>query len=376
MRITLARADLDRALDRVASVVERRTTIPVLANIKLDAQIGTLAITATDLDIQARALVTQCEIEDGGTAITAPAAQLRDIVKKLPANAQVTLAWDGDDAPQIRIQSGRSRFTLQALPAADFPELSAAEPSHRFTLAADKLREIIARVRTAISTEETRYYLNGVFLHTIDGADGPMLRAVATDGHKMARYEMIAPAGADGLPGVIVPRKTIDEIAKMVDKGDDPVAIEVSAVRIRLARGDATIDSKLIDGAFPDYQRVIPAAGDKLAVLDSDALAAAVDRVSTIASERGHAVKFSFGGETGLSLSCRSADHGDASDEIEADYAGPSIDIGFNAKYVGELLAAMDGDQAQIRMSEPGAPTIWRASETAPTLYVLMPMRV
>jgi DNA polymerase-3 subunit beta len=275
----------------------------------------------------------------------------------------------------MQIRSGRSRFMLQALPEGDFPDLAAGDLPHRFALPAGDLKRLIDKTQFAISTEETRYYLNGIFFHTLDAGNGPVLRAVATDGHRLARVEMPAPQGAQGMPGVIVPRKAVAEIQKLVENGEEAIDIELSSAKVRLTFGGVVLTSKLIDGTFPDYQRVIPQGNDKQLVVERADFAKAVDRVSTISSERGRAVKLALN-EGRLTLSVNNPDSGSATEEIEVDYDAPALDIGFNARYLLDITSQLDGDTALFKLADPGSPTLIQDRDGAPALYVLMPMRV
>ena len=291
MRVTVERAALLKALGHVHRVVERRNTIPILSNVLLRGEDGSLRLKATDLDIEVTETIPADISEAGST--TVPAYMIYDIVRKLPDGAQVSLEMTGDTG-QMQIRSGRSRFMLQALPESDFPDLAAGELPHRFTLSATDLKRLIEKTQFAISTEETRYYLNGIYLHTIDVAGTTMLRAVATDGHRLARVELPAPTGSDGMPGVIIPRKAVAEIVKLVEDGSESVVIELSPAKVRLTFDGVILTSKLIDGTFPDYQRVIPVGNDKMLTVERGDFAKAVDRVSTISSERGRAVKLAL----------------------------------------------------------------------------------
>ena len=226
-------------------------------------------------------------------ATTVAAHVIYDIVRKLPEGAQASLEIGGETG-QLLLRSGRSRFYLQALPATDFPDLTSGEFSHRFTLPAVELKRLIENTQFAISTEETRYYLNGIFLHTLDVGGTAMLRAVATDGHRLARVETPAPQGAVGMPGVIAPRKAVNEVLKLLDDPTQDVQIEISTAKVRFQFGDVVLTTKLIDGTFPDYQRVIPTANDKRLVVDKEPFERAVDRVSTLSSERGRAIKLAI----------------------------------------------------------------------------------
>ncbi len=372
MKVTIERAALLRALGHVHRVVERRTTIPILANVLLDARDGTLLLKATDLELEMTEKA-QAEVGQAG-ATTLPAHTLYDIVRKLPEGAQTSLETTGEQG-QLTLRSGRSRFNLQTLPESDFPDVTSGDFSHRFTLTAADLKRLIEKTQFAISTEETRYYLNGIFIHVAEVEGRPMLRAVATDGHRLARLEVPAPAGSEGMPGVIVPKKAVLEIQRLIEDAAAEVAVELSVNKMRFAFGDALLTTKLIDGTFPDYGRVIPAGNDKRLIVEREAFAKAVDRVSTISSERGRAVKLALS-EGRLVLSVTNPDQGSAVEEIEADYDGPPLDIGFNAKYLLDISNQLDSDTALFRLADPGSPTLVQDRDGASALYVLMPMRV
>src|ERR1700732_4952410 len=292
MKITVERSELLKSLGHVHRVVERRNTIPILANVLLRADRSKLSLKATDLDVEVTDTIA-AEVGPGGST-TVPAHMFFDIVRKLPEGAQIVLESSGDRAA-LAIRAGRSRFTLQTLPESDFPDLAPGEMSHKFTLKAADLKRLIDKTQFAISTEETRYYLNGIYLHAAGAAKEQMLRAVATDGHRLAQMQLELPKGAAGMPGIIVPRKTVSEVLRLMEDNEAEVAIELSSGKIRFTVGDARLTSKLIDGTFPDYARVIPLANDKELVVDKKEFEAAVDRVSTVSSERGRAVKLSDG---------------------------------------------------------------------------------
>jgi DNA polymerase III subunit beta len=372
MKVTLERAALLKSLSHVHRVVERRNTIPILSNVLLKADKGTLELKATDLDIEI-VEASPAEVGSGG-ATTVPAHTLYDIVRKLPEGAQVSLEGGGE-ATQLTVRSGRSRFALQTLPPSDFPDLAAGEFPHRFELKAAELRRLIEKTQFAISTEETRYYLNGIYLHTLDVEGETRIRAVATDGHRLARVELAAPEGSGGMPGVILPRKTVGEILKLLEDAEATVSVELSQAKVRFTLGPVVLTSKLIDGTFPDYARVIPANNDKRLTVERGDFAAAVDRVSTISSERGRAVKLSLG-DGRLVLTVTNPDSGTATEEIEVDYAAEPLDIGFNSRYLLDIAAQLEGDTALLRLADPGSPTLVQDRDGAQALYVLMPMRV
>ena len=372
MKVTLERSALLKALGHVHRVVERRTTIPILSNVLLNANGRTLGLKATDLDIEVTESIPADVAQAGAT--TLPAHTLYDIIRKLPEGAQVSLETTGENG-QLLMRSGRSRFNLQSLPESDFPDLASGELANRFTLASADLRKLIAKTQFAISTEETRYYLNGIFLHTLEVDGHTMLRAVATDGHRLARVEIPAPAGAAGMPGIIVPRKTVTEIQKLVEDIDAEVAIELSTTKIRFTFGDVVLTSKLIDGTFPDYARVIPTGNDKRLIVECGPFKAAVDRVSTISTERGRAVKLALA-DGKLTLSVTNPDSGSAVEELEVDYDAAPLDIGFNARYLLDITQELDSDTALFKLADPGSPTVIQDRDGAAALYVLMPMRV
>lgn len=372
MKLTIERATLLKSLAHVQGVVERRNTIPILANIKLDAGNDSLSLNATDMDLGIAESVT-AEVLTPGTT-TAPAHTFHDIVRKLPEGAQVEVQVEGE-RDQLTIRAGRSRFSLACRPAEDFPVMAGGEEGHTFALPAAELRALVDRTRFAISTEETRYYLNGIYLHAADQGGTPVLRAVATDGHRLARVEVPLPEGAEGMPGVIIPRKTVNELRKLVEDLDDAVAVTLSETRIRFAFSGAELTSKLIDGTFPEYQRVIPAGNDRIMVVDRKTLAEAADRVSTISSEKSRAVKLTI--EKGrLVLSATSPDQGSAVEELEAEFEAAPLEIGFNSRYMLDILGQVEGDGVRFELADSGSPTLVRDAADMGAIYVLMPMRV
>jgi DNA polymerase-3 subunit beta len=370
MKATIERATLLKGLGHVHSVVERRNTIPILSNVLIEAsEEGGIRLMATDLDLQINETV-EANIEDPG-ATTVPAHTLFDIVRKLPEGSQVELiAAEG----RMQVNGGRARFTLSTLPRDDFPVIAEGELPTRFELPAATLRQIIDKTRFAISTEETRYYLNGIYLHVSDEAQ-PVLKAAATDGHRLARVTVPRPEGAQGMPGVIIPRKCVAELRKLLDEVDGTVQVSLSDSKIRFGLGNAVLTSKLIDGTFPDYSRVIPTANDKLLRIDPRSFGEGVDRVSTIASERTRAVKMALDRDR-VTLSVTSPENGTAAEEVPAEYGSDAFEIGFNARYLMDILDQIEGDTVEVHLADAAAPTLLRENDKAPALYVLMPMRV
>lgn len=365
-KATVNRDAFLKCVGRVYRVIARRNTIPILDNVLIRPEAGRLMLRATDLDIQ---IVSSVEAKtEAGPGITVPAHTLHDIVRKLPDGSEVTIEAKSDAS--VIVKAGRSRFTLQTLPETDFPELAAGELAHRFDIAAADFKRLIDRTQFAISTEEARYYLNGIYLHVEEGK----LRGVATDGHRLALLDLAAPAGAEEIPGVIVPRKTVGEVQRLLD-GAQTVTIELSEGKIRFTAGEVVLTSKLIDGTFPDYRRVIPQSNDKVLGVVRAGLAEAVDRVSTVASEKGRAIKLTLS-HGKLDLSVTSPDNGSAAEELEVGYDAEPMEIGFNARYLLDILSQIEGDEAVIRLDTPGSPTIIESKGGNGAHFVLMPMRV
>ncbi len=374
MKLAFERAALLKSLAHVQSVVERRTTIPILSNVKLEAADNGISLTATDMDLS---VVDQTEAEvirPGST--TAAAHTLYDVVRKLPDGSHIELE-QSEQGAELSLRSGRTTFDLPCLPAADFPAMTDEGLEHSFSLPVSDLIRLIDRTRFAISTEETRYYLNGIFLHAIEEGAASCLRSVATDGHRLARVEVGLPEGAAGMPGVIVPRKTVNELRKLIEELEQDALVEValSSARIRFKVGSAMLRSRLIDGTFPDYERVIPSDNDKLMVMPTAELAQSVDRVATISTDKSRAIKLAMAPGK-LTLTAISPDAGRAADEVDVDYQSDTMEIGFNARYILDITGQIEGNDIELALADAGAPTLLRDPKDSSTLYVLMPMRV
>lgn len=352
MTLTIERSALVAALTQASKAVETRNTFPILANVLLSSQDGQLHLRATDLDIE---ITTSAPCTGDLPTTTAPARTLLDIAKKTAPGSEITLAVEGE---HLVVKSGRSRFKVATIDPEAFPELK--QPAYTTGITLD-FSALVAPVTFAMSNEETRFYLNGVFLHTSNGR----LRAVATDGHRLAAVfgpELELPAG------IIVPRKTVG----LIPEGQ--VTVDIGEGRIRFVQGDTTIVSKLVEGAFPDYERVIPKENDKLVTLENKALLTAVGRVGVFASERaGKAVRLEVApGQVVLSVT---GEDGQADDEITADYDGEPFEIGYNARYLAELVGAVEGDKVTFEIRDGGSPA--RITGGNPDWCgVLMPMRV
>jgi len=372
MKIVTERSALLKAIAHVQSVVEKRGTIPILANIKLEAANNQLCLTATDMDI---AIVEYAPATIGEAGNTTVSAQMfYEIVKKLQEGSQVELI-KAADATKLVIKSGTSKFSLATLPVDEFPVMTAGDFSHSFTITASECKALIDKTSFAVANDGNRYYLGGIYLHAADNQGMGVLRTVATDGHRLARVEVALPAGAAGMTGALIPRKTIGEIRRLSEEGATHVEISVSENKIKIVFGTAILISKLVDATYPDYERVIPTANDKIMEVDVNAFKKAVERVSIVSAEKTRGIQLSFV-QGKLTLSADSQEFGAATEEVEINYAAEQIDIGFNSRYLLELLAQIEGETVQFIFADGSSPALVRDTADVGSLYVLMPMRV
>jgi DNA polymerase-3 subunit beta len=372
MKISIERATLLKALAQAQSVVERRNTIPILANVLIEAEGNQVSLRATDLDIEVIDKAPAMVERAGATTVSA--VMLHEIVRKLPDGSLVSLTEDAATG-RLTISAGRSTFSLATLPREDFPVMASSEYSTNFSAPAPVLRRLFDKAKFAISTEETRYYLNGVYMHVAKGEAGQTLRCVATDGHRLAQIDAALPEGAAGMPGVIVPRKTVGELRKLLDDDDAKIAVSVSETKVRFATPTIQLTSKVIDGTFPDYTRVIPISNSRKLEVDAAEFAKAVDRVATVSSERSRAVKLTLD-EDRLILSVNAPDSGAAEEELAVAYGDEHLEIGFNAKYLLEIAGQVDRENAVFLFNSSGDPTLMREGNDMTAIYVVMPMRV
>jgi len=371
MKFSIDRAALLRAVNHVQGVVEKRNTVPILSNVLMKAEDGVLALAATDMDLEMNEAVA-AQIEQPG-ATTVPAHMLHDIVRKLADDASVSFEL-APDGYSMMVKSGRSNFKLSCLPVADFPEIGAGDLPSEFSISSSDLRALIDRTKFAMSTEETRYYLNGIYLHAVENEGVTLLRAVATDGHRLSRYEMPCPAGAENIPGIIVPRKAVLEIRKLIEEAADTIQINISESKIRFTFDHIVMTSKLIDGTFPDYDRVIPKGNDKVVELDPKVFTSAIDRVSTISDGKTRAVKIAMNGKV-MTLSASTPEAGSATEEVEIS-SDANMEIGFNARYLLDITSQIEGPGCRITLADSASPTIIQDNSDPSALYVLMPLRV
>lgn len=372
MKVTIERSALVKALGHVQSVVERRNTIPILSNVLLQAEGGALTLTATDLDIEISESAPADVARKGSTTVSA--LNFFEIVRRFPEGAQVRLEMMQDEG-RLQVSAGRSQFKLAVLPEEDFPTLSAADLGVRFSVSTADLVRLFDKARFAMSQEETRYYLNGVYLHAFSDGANKQLRAAATDGHRLARLDAPLPAGADKMPGVIVPRKAVAEIGRLLGDAEETVDIAVSETKIRFGFGAGHLTSKLIDGSFPDYERVIPKNNAGVLRVETKDFAQAVDRVATISADRTRSIKMAIENDR-LRLTVNNPEAGSALEELSVDYSGDALEIGFNARYLLDIAGQIEGATMTFRLADPASPSIVIDEDDPRALYVLMPLRV
>ncbi len=371
MKISIERNAFLNSLSHVQNVVEKRNTIPILSNILISTNNNNIILSATDMDIFVTE-ITSCSVVEEGS-VTVSAHTLYDIVRKIEEGNEIELI--SNDGNKLSVRSGKSKFSLSCLPKDDFPKIEETGLENEFKLKSDELKKIIDKTRFAISNEETRYYLNGVYLHTVELNGEQKLRAVSTDGHRLAKIETKLPAGASNIPGVIIPKKTINEVRKIIDEFEEEIKISLNENKIIFYIDKIVLSSKLIDGSFPDYEKVIPQNNDKYFLINKTILYQAVDRVSTVSNEKSKSVKFIIDNNI-ISLSSNSAETGSGAEDIDIEYNGEKIEIGYNAKYMLEIMSQIDGEKIVFKLLDSSSPSILEDPNDQSVLYILMPMRV
>lgn len=377
MAVTIEQAVLSKALARIVGIVGKAETIPILANVRIEAAEAGLSLTVTDMDIEVTVTVPAEILIPGRTSV--PARTLHDVARRLPQGSQVEIDHKPNDGVLI-VKAGRSRFTLPTLDPIEFPDFAPLpDEAADLTLAATSLTWLIDKTRFAMSSDETRYYLNGIYLH----CHGDRLRAVATDGHRLARADIPAPDGAVDMPAVIVPRKTVAELVKLLDGVPGDIELIVSETQIRARIGDVVIASKLIDGTFPDYERIIPAETEAVLKIGAKALIDAVERVAAISTDKGSGVKMTMVPDAQCTLAASSPEAGCGEDSIDPDlvlWTGSATEIGLSRRYLLDAARACGGQQLRIAVSGPVSPIVMTDADAADSasnaLYVVMPMRV
>ena len=370
MKFTVDRDTLLKPLQTVLGVVERRQSLPVLANVLLQCKDDEIAITGTDMELELVARVDVSGADEGEA--TLPARKLNDICRNLPADARVELSVDGEKAT---LRSGRSRFSLSTLPADEFPNADAPADGVDVSVPQGDLKRLIELTQFAMAQQDVRYYLNGLLLETSDGE----LRAVATDGHRLALAEMAMDTQAfeDGRQ-LIVPRKAVGELQKLLGNGEDLVTLTLGSNTLRVTVGETVLTSKLVDGRFPDYRRVVPDEDrcDKVVSVDRDLFRQCLMRASILSNEKYRAVRLNLE-KNALRVTANNPEQEEAQDEVEVEYSGEELEVGFNVTYLTDALAAVPGDTARLFMSDATSSCLIRPTDDGTSCrYVVMPMRL
>ena len=366
MKITTSKSALLDPLQQVGGVVERRQTLPILANILLNLRGTSLVITATDLEVEMK---TSAQVEASGEVdITLPARKLIDICRALPDKAAIKLNIEGE---RVTITSGRSRFSLGTLPAKDYPVIEPAVSSSSFSISEKTLKSLIDKTYFAMAQQDVRYYLNGMLLEIKEG----IIRSVATDGHRLATSESESSIDSSLELQVIVPRKAILELGKLLGESTDEVIVDISSSHIRFSIGRTIFTSKLIDGKFPDYQRVIPNNSDKTVLANREMLRNALQRTSILSNEKYRGICFQFKNGS-LELLAHNPEQEEAKEELEIDYQGEELVIGFNVGYLIEVLNVLDTDNVKLMLSDSNSSCLIEDESTSDNRYVIMPMRL
>ena len=375
MEIKANSSDLLKALNHIHGIVEVRHTLPILSNIVLLAENNELSLSSTNLDIFCSDKIN-AEIMTSGE-ISVPAITFFEIVKRLPSGSDVILSM-GDEDTELILKCGRSKFNLSTLRTEDFPILSDKDLSTNFVISADELSRMIDKTKFAISNEETRYYLNGIFFHKAESNSIKFLRAVATDGHRLAQYDIPLPQGAEEITGIIIPKKTVFELRKVLDDADGDVSVSLNENKIKFSFNNLKIISKVIDGTFPDYTKVIPQNNDKKFKTNNSELKNAIDRVSAVAineETKSKAIKLTIENNK-LNLSVESQSKGSAKEEIDISYSNEKVDIGFNSRYLLDICNEVDGDEIDVNLLDSISPAIILDKTDENLFFVLMPMRI
>ena len=374
MKLTIAKIDFVKSLASVENIVEGKTTIPILSNVLLEAKQGRLCLSATDMDmmISDKVKVKNIDIE-GSTSV--PAHILYNVIKELNEDKPIELSYD-ESNKKLHLSSFKSKFTFSCLPKDEFPILSTENYKISFLLSSNVLKEMIDQTYFAISSEESRYYLNGIFFHTVKLNNKFFLRSIATDGHRLAQSQTIAPTAANNIFNTIIPKKLIFELRKLIDDVETDIKIDLTERKIRFSFNETIIVSKLIDGKFPDYEKVIPKDTKNSFFIDRKSFLESINRISTISSDKSKAIKLNLN-KNKLTISANNLEEGGSGiEEIEISYNGPSLDIGFNGSYLKEIINQLNSKEITILFSDSTAPTIIKDESKSETLYVLMPMRV
>ena len=371
MKITLEKNKIFKSLSHVQSIVEKKNTIPILSNILIEAKNNSLILSATDMDISITETLS-CNVIENGSA-TVPAHTLYDIIRKLSDSSEIEFV--SNDGKIFSIRSGKSRFSLSCLPKEDFPIIEIDDLKSELSIESQELLRLIEKTRFAISNEETRYFLNGIYFHKTKDSQNELLSMVATDGHRLAKVEFNSTDKVSEIPGVIIPRKTIYELCKLLSDYNGSVRINIDPNKIIFYVDKSVLISKLIDGSFPDYQKVIPEDNDNILTVNRNTFCTAVDRVSTITNEKSPAIKFKLLKNI-MNMTSIDSESGQATEDIVTEYSGNEMEIGFNSKYILEMISNLDDENVIFSFKDSSSPVIAKEQSSPNLIYVLMPMRV
>lgn len=371
MKLSISRETLFRALRHMSAVVEKRTSIAILGNVRLKAENNKLETTATDNDIAVQG-VAEAFVDEAGTT-TVSALKLFEIISKIPEGVMVAMQL-ADGGSRLAISAGKAKFSLATLGAEAFPDMTRVDGGTAFEMNSADLKKMLDKVHFAASSDETRAYLTGVYLHVVPSDEGQLLRTVATDGHRLAKADMTCPEGAEEMPAVILPRKCVVELRKLADEAKS-ISLTVSEKKIQAEAGDIVLTSKVIDANYPDYDRVIPKNNTSSMMVSRKSLLQAVDRVSILSHEKTRSVRFSVI-ENQLALSANNPDQENASEELKVAYGDSPLEVGFNARYLTDIGSQVGSDDIEFRFKDSASPVLVRDPSDSTTTFVVMPMRV
>ncbi|WP_280566677.1 DNA polymerase III subunit beta [Chromohalobacter sp. 296-RDG] len=367
MRFTITREDLLRPLSLVAGVVERRQTLPVLSNVLLEVRDTQLALTGTDLEVELIGRTAPHHVDEPGAA-TVPARKLMDICKSLPERTDITFTLEEGRAV---LRAGRSRFTLSTLPVAEFPNIEGSQSDTTLTLTRGTLKHLIDATSFAMAQQDVRYYLNGMLLEF----GHHLVRTVATDGHRLAVCARSAEVDVEPSQKLIVPRKGILELARLLDGSDEPVELTIGGTHLRAQTGDFTFTSKLVDGKFPDYERVVPRGGDKVVIAERGELRQVLSRTAILSNEKYRGVRLNLE-EHNLRVTANNPEQEEAEENVAIEYEGDTLEVGFNVGYLVDVLGVLDADRVQMTLSDPNSSALLEEPGGGDAMYVVMPMRL
>ena len=371
MKISVEKNKFFRSLSHVQSIVEKKNTLPILSNILLEAKDNNLILSATDMDLSITDKINCSIMEEGSTTVSAHT--LYDIIRKLPDSNEVEII--SNDGKIMSLRSGKSKFSLGCLPREDFPIIEIGDLENELSIDSQKFLKLIDKTRFAVSNEETRYFLNGIYFHSIKENDINLLSVVATDGHRLAKFDFDSKENNKKIPAVIIPKKTVNELFKILADYEGLIKINLNSNKIVFFVGESILISKLIDGNFPDYKRVIPTDNNNILKVNRQDLSFAIDRVSTIVSDKLPVIKLKIMNNL-MNLSSANNENGTATEDIVVKYDGDEMDIGFNSKYILEMINNLEDDNIILKFKDSSSPVTASEASNPNLIYVLMPMRV